>query len=74
MNYDDFEMMDRVLIKQTKKTSIYFAEWIHKNLYTVYWGSDKPNCDKWYIYGTMPDREYLTSNQLYDKFISEIKQ
>jgi hypothetical protein len=57
-----------------KITAVQFVEWMHKHRYAKYWGSDKPNCEKWYIMNTMPDRKYYTLEELYDIFEREQKE
>lgn len=49
-----------------------FAEWIHENHYQRYWGSDSENSGKWYRQYTPPDREYLTTRQLYNEMEEEV--
>jgi hypothetical protein len=57
-----------------KITAVQFVEWMHKHRYAKYWGSDKPNCEKWYVVNTMPDRKYYTLEELYDIFEREQKE
>ena len=54
-----------------QSSCVKFAEWIYKNRYQRYWGSDKPNNDKWYIQYTHANRNYFTTEQLFDIFIKE---
>jgi hypothetical protein len=49
-----------------------FINWIYPS-YSKYWGSDGPNCGKWYKNSTMPDRKYYTLKELYDVYTSELK-
>lgn len=58
---------------QDKIIAVAFAEWIFKNRYQRYWGSDNPNNDKWYIQYTHANRNYFTTEQLFDIFIKEYK-
>ena len=69
--------MDSPSIKRVtdtlKKHAIEFAQWMNDKRYSLYWGSDAPNCGKWYIQYTTPTREYFTTSELYEKFNNEIK-
>jgi len=53
--------------------AIAFLEWIFKNRYQRYWGSDNPSNDKWYIHNTHANRNYVTTEELFDIFIKEYK-
>ena len=57
-----------------KMVAVNFAEWMHKNRYVKYWGSDAPNCDKWYVSYTPPDRKYYTTDELYELFILDERE
>ena len=57
-----------------KMVAVNFAEWMHKNGYLKYWGSDAPNSDKWYVSYTPPDRKYYTTDELYELFILDERE
>lgn len=65
------EISYKEIYDATKHVSVKFCEWINKNRYQKYWGSDAPNCDKWYVPYTPPDRKYYTLDELYDLFSKE---
>ncbi len=56
-----------------KEASVRFAEWMNQNRYSKYFGSDGPNCGKWYVQYTTPDRTYFTTEELYDIFVEQEK-
>lgn len=47
-----------------------FHEWMHNERYSKYWGSDGPNCNKWYKQYTLPDREYYTYDELINFYLN----
>ena len=63
--------MGDIIIETMKKVAIKFAEWVNKNRYVKYFGSDAPNCDKWYVSYSPPDRKYYTTDELYELFIED---
>lgn len=54
-----------------KEDACAFAEWIYKSGFVKYWGSDVPNCNKWYRQYSMPDRRYFTTNELFELYLKE---
>jgi hypothetical protein len=61
------ESKDEVLREQFAK----IVNWLYPT-YSKYWGSDTPNCNKWYERGTMPDRNYYTTEELYDRYLASL--
>lgn len=58
----------KAMEEYAQQQAIEFLEWVDKNRYEKFWGGDLPNLHKWYIPYTPPSREYLTTNELYDKW------
>ena len=56
------------MVEVVKLVAVSFAEWINKNKYVKYWGSDAPNCDKWYVQYSKADRNFYTTEELYELF------
>jgi hypothetical protein len=48
-----------------------FHRWAYENHYSKYWGSDKPNNQKWYKSYTPPSRKYYTDDELFELFKEE---
>ena len=56
-----------------EEVAIGFLEWINENRYSKYWGSDEPNCGKWYIQYTPAGRKYYSSDELFEMYLNTIK-
>lgn len=53
--------------------AVKFAEWIHDQMYTKYFGSEGENVGKWYKSYTKPDRKYYTLSELFTIYKGEKK-
>ena len=58
-----------IIAEAMKEAAVRFALWMNEKMYSKYWGSDEPNCGKWYVQYTKPDRKYYTTEELYDMFL-----
>ncbi|HRP33526.1 MAG TPA: hypothetical protein PKV73_16635 [Agriterribacter sp.] len=61
--------LEQYIAYKAQQEAIGFHRWAHENHYSIYWGSDGPNCDKWYKGYTPPDRKYYTDEELYNLYI-----
>jgi hypothetical protein len=51
-------------VEESDKFTCDFATWMQKERYVLYWGSDGPNCNKYYKAYAPPDRAYYTMQEL----------
>ena len=54
-----------------KEAAVRFAEWLNENRYSKYWGSDEPNCGKWYVQYTPSGRKYYSTEELFEMFVED---
>jgi len=54
-----------------KEAAVRFAEWLNENRYSKYWGSDEPNCGKWYVQYTPAGRKYYSTEELFEMFVED---
>jgi hypothetical protein len=57
--------------EDAKQIAMKFHRWAYENHYSKYWGSDKPNNQKWYKSYTPPSRKYYTDDELFELFKEE---
>ena len=55
-------------MKSEEKIAIEFVEWVYKERFVKYWGSDEPYCGKWYKQYTPPTRQYYSTEELFQQF------
>lgn len=66
---------ENIITSTMKMVAVNFAEWVNKNRYSKYWGSDEPNRNKWYVGYTTPDsRKYFTTEELYEMFLVDERE
>lgn len=71
--YEDNQSAVKIATTITIEFAKGFYEWARKERYEIYFGNNGPNCGKWYISYTKPDRQYFTTDELITTYINTIK-